>query len=63
MVKNVAQIKYGITINISVSAKVRKKAICAKKKSIFGILLHVLVKMINIQEVLLTIQWLHVMEL
>ena len=32
MVENVAQIKYGITINISVSAKIRKKIICVKIK-------------------------------
>ena len=42
MVENVTQIKSGITINVVVSAKI-KKNICAKK-IIFEILLHVLVK-------------------
>ena len=45
----------GITINVGVSAKIQKKIMCAKE-IIFGILLHIFVKMANIQELLLTIQ-------
>ena len=44
-VENVIQIKSGITINVDVS----------EKKIIFGILLHVNVKMKNIRQVLLMI--------
>ena len=47
MVENVIKIKSEITINIGVSAKNQKNVICAKK-IIFGILLHVVVKMVNI---------------
>ena len=46
MVKNVIQIKFGITINVDVSAKSQGK-MCVKKV-IFGILLNGLVKMVNI---------------
>ena len=44
-----------ITINVGVSAKTQKKIMHAKK-NIFGILLHVLVRMATLREVLLTIQ-------
>ena len=47
VVENVAGIKNGITINVGVSIKIQKNIVCAKKY-IFGILLHVLVKIINI---------------
>ena len=47
MVENVIKIKSEITINIGVSTKSQKNVICAKK-IIFGILLHVVVKMVNI---------------
>ena len=47
MVENVIKIKSEITINIGVSAKSQKNVICANK-IIFGILLHVVVKMVNI---------------
>ena len=47
MVENVIKIKSEITINIDVIAKSQKNVICAKK-IIFGILLHVVVKMVNI---------------
>ena len=53
MIENVTQIK---------SAKIQKNIMCAKK-IILGILLHVLLKMVDMQEVLLTIQLLHVMKL
>ena len=46
MVENIIYIKNGITINAGVSAKIWKN-MCAKK-IIFGILLHVIVKMVNI---------------
>ena len=55
MVKNVIQIKSRITINISTSVK-PKKTLCLKKKVMFGILLHVVLKMVNMWEVLLMIQ-------
>ena len=45
----------GIMINVNVSAKIQKN-IMHVKNIIFGILLHVVVKMLNIQQVLLTIQ-------
>ena len=55
MVENVIQIKSGITINVGASVKFLKNIVCAKK-IIFGILLHVVEKMVNIQKALLTIQ-------
>ena len=45
MVENVIQIK--ITINVGASVKILKNIVCAKK-IIFGILLHVVEKMVNI---------------
>ena len=44
MVENIIQIKSGITINVSVSVKNK----IYMKKIRFGILLHVVVKMVNI---------------
>ena len=52
MAENVFQIKSGITINFGAGLK----NIIRVKKIVFGILLHVVLKMINIQQVLLTIQ-------
>ena len=52
MVESVIQIKSGITINLDASAK----NIIYVKKIIFGILLHAVVKMVNTEQVLLTIQ-------
>ena len=52
MEENVIQIKSEITINVNDSAK----NIIYVKKIIFGILLHVVAKMVNIWQVLLTIQ-------
>ena len=49
-VENVTQIKSGTTINVGVTIKIRQNIICAKK-IILGMLLHVVVKMVNIQEV------------
>ena len=46
MVESVTWIKSGTTKNIDVSVKIRKKIKCTKKL-IFGILLHAVVKMIN----------------
>ena len=51
MVESVIQIKNEITINVHVSAK----NIILVKKIIFGILLHVVAKMVNIWQVLLAI--------
>ena len=47
MVKNVIQTKSETTINVDVSAKIKENIMCVKK-IIFGILAHVLVKMLNI---------------
>ena len=46
MVENVTRLRSGITINVDVSTKVQKNIMWAKK-IIIGILLHVLVKMVN----------------
>ena len=60
MVEYVTQIKSGITIQVRVSVKLQKNIVCAKS-IIFGILLHVVVKMVNIFEILLMIQLLSVL--
>ena len=52
MKQNVIQIKNGIMINVDTSVK----SIIYAKKIIFEILLHVLAKMENTYQVLLTIQ-------
>ena len=55
MVENVIQIKSGMTANVGRIANTQKKhSVC--KKNIFGILLHVVVKMVVIQTVLLMVQ-------
>ena len=46
MVENLTQIKSGITVNVCVSVKFQTNMMCVKK-IIFGILLHVAVKMVN----------------
>ena len=56
MVRNVTQIKSGIMINVGVALEIRKKYIMCAKKIIFAILLHVVVKLVNMTELLLTIQ-------
>ena len=48
MVESVIQIRRGITINIDASVKIQKKNIFCAKNIKFGILLHVVVKMVNI---------------
>ena len=58
MVENVIQIKSRITINVGAIAKTPKIIMCTKK-IIFGILLHVVAKMVNMQ-VLFPIQSLRV---
>ena len=52
MEENVYQIKSGITINVDASVK----NIIYLKENIFGILLHVVAKVVNISQVLLMIQ-------
>ena len=47
MVENVIQIKIGITINLDGNVKMQKRMVY-KKKNLFGILLHVFVKIANI---------------
>ena len=46
MLESEIQIKSGIMINANVSVKILKFVMCTKK--IFGILLHVVEKMVNI---------------
>ena len=55
IVENVANIKSVITINVGVSVKIQQN-IMFTKNTILRILLHVVVKMENIQDVLFTIQ-------
>ena len=55
MVEDVIQVKSRITVNVGVSAIIQKNIMCVKK-IIFGILLHVAVKMVKIQQILLMIQ-------
>ena len=55
MVGNVIQVKIGITINAIEGVKIREN-IMYGKKIIFGILIHVLVKIVNIKDVSLVIQ-------
>ena len=43
MIESLIQIKSGKTINIGVSAKIKKNS-CVQKKIILGVLLHVSVK-------------------
>ena len=62
IVENVISIKSGVTINVGESRRIRKNNICAKRIT-FGILPHVLVKVANIRQALLTIQLLRVMKL
>ena len=47
MVENVTQIKIGIAISVGVSVKVQKNIVCAKK-IIFGTLIYVVAKLVNI---------------
>ena len=49
MVRNVTQIKSGIMINVGVALEIRKKYIMCAKKIIFAILLHVVVKLVNMR--------------
>ena len=55
MVENVIQIKSGMTINIGASVKIQKNIMSAEK-TIIGILLDLIAKIVNIKQVLLTIQ-------
>ena len=57
--ENVIQIKSGIMINVDVSVK----NIIYVKKIKLEILLHAVVKVVNILQVLLMIQWSRVMKL
>ena len=54
MVENVIQIKSRVMINAEVTAKIWEKMYA--KKIIFGIILHLLVKLVNIYKVLFVIQ-------
>ena len=55
MVENVTQIESGIKNCDDVSLKIQENIMCAKKL-IFEILVHVLVKLVNIYKVLVMIQ-------
>ena len=46
MDKSVIQMNSGLTKNFNVSAKIQEKIMCARN-IIFGILLHVVIKMVN----------------
>ena len=59
MQENIIQINDGIMINVNVIAKI----IMYAKKTMFGILLHVIVKMDNIYQVLWMIQQLCMLKL
>ena len=61
MVKNVIKIKFRIMINDDMSAKIQKKV--SARKVICRMSKHAAVKMINMQETLLTILSLRVMKL
>ena len=53
-VKDVIQIKLGIKINKHVSVKIQEKVYA--RKILFGILLHEVMKMVDMQKALLAIQ-------
>ena len=55
MVGNIIQIRSGTAINADENEKIQKN-IMRTKKIIFGILINAVAKMVNIQQVLLTIQ-------
>ena len=55
MAENVARFKSGKMINMDVSAKTQKTIMHAKR-IIFGVLQHVVTKILNVYQVLLTIQ-------
>ena len=55
MEENVIQIKGGSTTKVDLSAKAQENIICAIKM-IFGVQVHVLVKMVNTWKILLIIQ-------
>ena len=59
--KNIIHIKSRKRISVGSSVKIKKNIVCLKK-IIFGILLHVIVKIANMLEVLLIIQWSYVMK-
>ena len=60
MVKNVTEIKSGIKGNVVIAKTEKKRCV---KKIIYGIDLNVIVKMVNIYQVLLTIHLLGVIKL
>ena len=55
MVENVTQSKSGIMVSVGVNVRIHKSIICVKN-IILEMLLHVLVKMVDMKEVLLIIQ-------
>ena len=57
MVEGVIQVKSGIMTNVGASVKIQRNIVFVKK-IIYGIILYIVAKKINIQQDLLTIQWL-----
>ena len=57
--ENIIQVKSGKTMNVDVNMK----TIIYVKNTIFGILIHVVVKIESFYQVLSMIHWLHVMKL
>ena len=57
MVEGLIQVKSGIMINVGASVKIQRNIVFVKK-IIYGIMLYIVAKKINIQQDLLTIQWL-----
>ena len=57
--ENIIQVKSGKTMNVDVNIK----TIIYVKNTIFGILIHVVVKIESFYQVLSMIHWLHVMKL
>ena len=55
-VENVARIKSELTINVGVRVKIQRNTICYIWNITFGILLHVAVKIVKIEQILLMIQ-------
>ena len=55
MVEGLIQVKSGIMINVGASVKIQRNIVFVKK-IIYGIMLYIVAKKINIQQDLLTIQ-------
>ena len=56
VIEDVTQIKIGIMVTVDVSVKIKKKHCVRKTDYLVGILLRVVVKMVNMYEVIFLIQ-------